>query len=100
AVLSIRNGATVLTIFDAYLLSYQFNGTTQYLVQEVHGGLARNEYRIPTLPAPVGGVVDIDISVLPRLDRTTLSAAEAAAITRSGVPTLVGRTFPVPVAPP
>lgn len=99
AVLSLRNGTTAFSIFDGFLLSYPFNGTTQYIVQEVHSGLVHREFRIPTLPAPVGGVVDIDLQGRPLLDRTTMSAAESAAAVHPTV-TLVGSTFTIPAPPP
>lgn len=95
ATLGIRDGATVFSMFDAFMMSYPFNGTTQYIVQEFRSGILHNEFRIPTLPAPVGGVVDIDIHGLPLLDRTTMSAAELAAAGHPTV-TLVGGTFTLP----
>ncbi|CUI32076.1 flagellin [Achromobacter xylosoxidans] len=98
SVLSIRNGATVLTIFDAFLFSYPFNGTTQYVIQ-TSLTIPATEYRLAALPAPAAGVTEIDIAGLPLLDRTTLSAAESTALGSSTI-TLIGDPVPVPTAPP
>ncbi|WP_241052587.1 flagellin [Achromobacter xylosoxidans] len=100
ATLSIRDGAHVFTIFEGYLLAYQFNATTHYIVQKT---VPVVEYHTTTLPTPVGGTVDFDIATMPRLDRTTWSAAEQAAFTATVIPILVGGTLtipaPAPVAP-
>lgn len=88
-------------MFQAFLVRYDFNGATYYNVQ-THGfpttGVIVN-YRLTPVPAPTGGVFDIDVTTLPVLDLTTVSAAERAAIA-AGTPYLPGGAISLPVTPP
>ncbi|WP_162730809.1 flagellin [Achromobacter xylosoxidans] len=101
ATVNIRSGSTTLTMFQAFLVRYDFNGATYYNAQ-THDfpttGVTVN-YRLTPVPAPTGGVFDIDVTTLPVLDLTTVSAAERAAIA-AGTAYLPGGTITLPVTPP
>ncbi|CUI87260.1 flagellin [Achromobacter xylosoxidans] len=101
ATLNMRSGSTTLTMFQAFMIRYDFNGATYYNAQ-VHdfptAGVMVN-YRVTPLPTATGGVLDIDVTTLPVLDVTTLSAAEVAAIA-VGTVSLPGGTITVPATPP
>ncbi|WP_459655391.1 hypothetical protein, partial [Achromobacter xylosoxidans] len=88
-------------MFQAFLVRYDFNGATYYNAQ-THDfpttGVTVN-YRLTPVPAPTGGVFDIDVTTLPVLDLTTVSAAERAAIA-AGTAYLPGGTISLPVTPP
>ncbi|MBK1980742.1 flagellin [Achromobacter xylosoxidans] len=100
ATLAIRNGSRTFTMFEAFLVQYDFNGTTNYLVRMMGtvAHLTGNSYRVAS-PATVGSTLDIDIAGLTAFDLTKVSAAEAAQI-RAGTAYLVGQKVPVPVTPP
>ncbi|WP_158288277.1 flagellin [Achromobacter sp. RW408] len=97
ATLNMRSGSTTLTMFQAFMVRYDFNGATYYNAQ-VHDfptpGVIVN-YQVTPLPTATGGVLDIDVTTLPVLDVTTLSAAEVAAIA-VGTVSLPGGTITVP----
>ncbi|WP_205412696.1 flagellin [Achromobacter dolens] len=100
ATLAIRDGGKTFTMFQAFLIQYDFNGTTNYVVRTV-GPLVNplgDSYRV-TLPAPVGGILDIDVAGLTPFDVSKLSAAERAQIAGSTA-YIVGQQVPVPVTPP
>ncbi|WP_187378294.1 flagellin N-terminal helical domain-containing protein [Achromobacter xylosoxidans] len=101
ATVNIRSGSTTLTMFQAFLIRYDFNGAACYNAQ-THDfptpGVIFN-YRVTPVPAPTGGVFDIDVTTLPVQDVTTLSAAEIAAIAL-GTVFLPGGTISLPVTPP
>ncbi|NMU93923.1 hypothetical protein HGQ98_32610, partial [Achromobacter ruhlandii] len=87
-------------MFQAFLIQYDFNGTTNYVVRMM-GALANplgDSYRV-TLPAPVGGALDIDITSLTPFNVASVSTAEQAQIAGSTAH-LIGQHVPVPVTPP
>ncbi|WP_238926258.1 flagellin [Achromobacter xylosoxidans] len=98
--LNIRMGAAVLSRFNAHMFRYEFNGAPHYFVQE-HGFISPTsitDFRLDALPAPAGGILDIDIGTLPLLDHTKISPAEEAAMRTSTVH-FAGSAITVPVAP-
>ncbi|AVC42876.1 flagellin N-terminal helical domain-containing protein [Achromobacter ruhlandii] len=98
---SASDGATPLTPFQAFLFVYDFNGATHYAVMESNyfSPTSNRFYVDTTLPTPVAGNVNFDISVMPLVDRTTLSAAETAAL-RGATFVLVGSSFTIPATAP
>lgn len=101
---TISDGSTPLTAFDAMVFAYEFNGTMQYIVDRINYPIAsmQTEYRIPLAPTPIGGNLHFDINGLPPFDRTTWSAAEAAAFHNTvqvGLPGIRPLNIPAPPAP-
>lgn len=100
ATLAIRDGGRTFTMFQAFLIQYDFNGTTNYVVRMM-GALANplgDSYRV-TLPAPVGGALDIDVAGLTPFNVASVGTAEQAQIAGSTA-YLIGQQVPVPVTPP
>lgn len=101
ATVNIRMGAKIYTMFEAFLVRYDFNGATHYIAQQ-HGSptpTSFTNYQVVPLPPVTGGTLDIDLATLPVVDVKTFSAAESAALV-AGTAFFPGGTITVPVTPP
>ncbi|CUR81772.1 flagellin [Achromobacter xylosoxidans] len=102
---TISDGTTPLSAFDAFLLSYEFNGATHYIIRRIDfpAPLQFREYAV-SLPTPVAGAVNFDVAGLAQDDRSGWSPAQHDAFRATvkatiNMPPANTITIPDPAAP-